>query len=113
MICHAKKKNLPAVSLQFVKRVGVWPRVLVSDGAGEIIDTKLQRQLLARSCKYQVAARGAITGMSGLSVLFRESIPFTRMGRLNVNDSKSKTIFEIVYWFVHDLVSLSPIDCLA
>ena len=39
-----------------MKRVGVW---LVSDGAGELIETKLQRQLLARSCKHQVAARGA------------------------------------------------------
>ena len=32
MICHAKKKHLPVVFLQFVRRVGVWPRVLVSDG---------------------------------------------------------------------------------
>ena len=55
VICHAKKKHLPVVFLQFVRRVGVWPRVLVSDGAGEIIETKLQRQLL-RSCKHQVAA---------------------------------------------------------
>ena len=56
VICHAKKKHLPVVFLQFVRRVGVWPRVLVSDGAGEIIETKLQRQLLVRSCKHQVAA---------------------------------------------------------
>jgi hypothetical protein len=40
-----------------VRRVGVWPRVLVSDGAGELIETKLQRQLLARSCRHQVEAR--------------------------------------------------------
>ncbi len=26
---------------------------------------------------------------------------------------KSETIFEAVYWFVHDVVSLPPIDCLA
>jgi hypothetical protein len=42
-----------------VRRVGVWPRVLVSDGAAEIIETKLQRQLLTRSCKHPVAVRGA------------------------------------------------------
>jgi hypothetical protein len=42
-----------------VRRVGVWPRVLVSDGAGELIETKLQRQLLARRCRLQVAARSA------------------------------------------------------
>ena len=61
MICHAKKKHLPVVFVQFVRRVGVWPRALVSDGAGEIMETKLQRQLLARSCKHykKVAARGA------------------------------------------------------
>ena len=59
MICHAKKKHLPVVFLQFVRRVGVWPRVLVSDGASEIREAKLQRQRLARSCKYQVSARGA------------------------------------------------------
>ncbi len=59
MICHAKRKHLPVVFLQFVRRVGVWSRVLVSDGAGEIIESKLQRQLLARSRKHQVAARGA------------------------------------------------------
>ena len=34
VICHVKKKHLPVVFLQFVRRVGVWPRVLVSDGAG-------------------------------------------------------------------------------
>ena len=59
VICHAKKKHLPVVFLQFVRRVGVWPRVLVSDGASEIREAKLQRQLLTRSCKDQVAARGA------------------------------------------------------
>jgi hypothetical protein len=59
VICHAKNKQLPVVFLQFVRRVGVWSRVLVSDGAGELIETKLQSQLLARSCKHQVAARGA------------------------------------------------------
>ena len=59
VICHSKKAHLPVVFLQFVRRVGVWPRVLVSDGAGELIETKLQRQLLARSCRHQVAARGA------------------------------------------------------
>ena len=42
-----------------MRRVGVWPRVLVSDGASEIREAKLQRQLLTRSCKHQVAARGA------------------------------------------------------
>ena len=47
VICHAKKKHLPVVFLQFVRRVGAWQRVLVSDGAGEMIETKLQRQLLA------------------------------------------------------------------
>ena len=35
-ICHAKKKHLPVVSvLQFARRVGVWPRMLVSDGTGD------------------------------------------------------------------------------
>ena len=75
VICHAKKKNLPAVSLQFVKRVGVWPRVLVSDGAGEIIETKLQRQgwLEVASIKWQRVV--LIMRMGPLSVLFRRSMP--------------------------------------
>ncbi len=59
VICHSKKAHLPVVFLQFVRRVGVCPRVLVSDGAGELIETKLQRQLLVRHCRYQVAPRGA------------------------------------------------------
>ena len=42
-----------------MRRVGVCLRVLVSDGAGEIIETKLQRQILTRSCKHQVATCGA------------------------------------------------------
>ena len=58
MINHVKKKHLPVVFLEFVRRVGVWTRMIVSAGTGEIIETKLQRQLLVRSCKYQVAARG-------------------------------------------------------
>ena len=31
----------------------------------------------------------------------------------NSTSDKSETIFESVYWSVHDVVSLSPIDCLA
>ena len=58
VINHVKKKHLPVVFLEFVRRVGVWTRMIVSAGTGEIIETKLQRQLLVRSCKYQVAARG-------------------------------------------------------
>ena len=59
VICQANVAHLPVVFLQFVRRVGVWPRVMVSDGAGELFKTKLQRQLLARCCRLQVAARSA------------------------------------------------------
>ena len=59
VICQANVAHLPVVFLQFVRRVGVWPRVMVSDGAGELHKTKLQRQLLARCCRLQVAVRGA------------------------------------------------------
>jgi hypothetical protein len=59
VICHAKQKYLPVVFLHFVRRIGVWPRVLVSDGADEIIETKLKRQLLTRSCNHQVLTRGS------------------------------------------------------
>ena len=52
VICHAKKKHLPVVFLQFVRRVGVWSRVFVSDGAGEIIDyySKLQASCVRARC---------------------------------------------------------------
>ena len=61
LICHAKKKHLPVVFLQFLRRVGVcWPRALVSDGTGEIMETKLQRQLLARSCKHHKKVARAV-----------------------------------------------------
>ena len=56
-IGHAKKRHLPIAFLQYTVRVGCWPRLLISDGAGELIETKLQRQLLARGCKHEVAAR--------------------------------------------------------
>jgi hypothetical protein len=50
------RREAPSCSVSAVlRRVGV----LVSDGASEIREAKLQRQLLARSCKHQVAARGA------------------------------------------------------
>ncbi len=41
-IGHTKKRHLPIVFLQYTLRVGCWPRLLISDGAGELIETKLQ-----------------------------------------------------------------------
>ena len=137
VICHAKKKHLPVVFLQFVRRVGVWPRVLVSDGAGEIIETKLQRQLLVRSCKHQVAARGAhhengpaeravqeIDTMMRASIVssgipmrewcfVAEHMSLVDMMTSYSTSDKSKTIFEAVYGFVPDVDSLPPIGCFA
>ena len=69
-IGHAKKRHLPIAFLQYTVRVGCWPRLLISDGAGELIETKLQRQLLARGCKHEVAARASITLMAQLSERF-------------------------------------------
>jgi hypothetical protein len=117
-----------------VKRVGVW---LVSDGAGELIETKLQRQLLARSCKHQVAARGAHhengpaeRAVQEIDTMMRASIVSSgipmrewcfvaehmslvdAMTSYSTSD-KSKTIFEAVYGFVPDVDSLPPIGCFA
>ena len=137
MICHAKKKHLPVVFLQFVRRVGVWPRVLVSDGASEIREAKLQRQLLTRSCKDQVAARGAHhengpaeRAVQEIDTMLRASIVSSgipmrewcfvakhmslvdAMTSYSTSD-KSKTIFEAVYGFVPDVDSLPPISSFA
>jgi hypothetical protein len=137
VICHAKKKHLPVVFLQFVRRVGVWQRVLVSDGAGEIIEAKFQRQLLARSCKHQVAARGAHhengpaeRAVQEIDTMMRASIVSSgipmrewcfvaehmslvdAMTSYSTSD-KSKTIFEAVYGFVPDVDSLPSIGCFA
>ena len=133
VICHTKKKHLPVVFLQFVRRVGVWPRVLVSDGAGEIIETKLQRQLLVGSCKHQVAVRGAhhengpaeravqeIDTMMRASIVssgipmrewcfVAEHMSLVDMMTSYSTSDKSKTIFEAVYGFVPDVDSLPPI----
>ncbi len=137
VICHAKEKNLPVVFLQFVRRVGVWPRVLVSDGASEIREAKLQRQFLTRSCKHQVAVRGAhhengttervvqeIDTMLCASIV-SSGIPMREwcfvaehmslvdeMTSYSTSD-KSKTIFEAVHGFVPDVDSLSPRGCFA
>ena len=137
VICHSKKAHLPVVFLQFVRRVGVWPRVLVSDGAGELIETKLQRQLLARSCRHQVAARGAHhengpaeRSVQELDTMMRASIissgiPMREwcfvVEHMTLVDSmtsystcdKSKTIFEAVYGVVPNVDSLPPIGCFA
>ncbi len=56
-IGHAKKRHLPIAFLQYTVRVGSWPRLLILDGADELIETKLQRQLLARGCKHEVTVR--------------------------------------------------------
>ena len=150
VICHAKctkKKHIPVVFLQFVRRVvvflqfvrrvGVWSRVLVSDGAGEIMETKLKRQLLARSCKHQVAARGAHhengpaeraiqeihTGFNNLigalgyqcgsGVSWAEHTALVDAMTTNSTSDKSKTIFEAVHGFVPDVDTLPPIGCSA
>ena len=117
-----------------MKRVGVW---LASDGAGELTETKLQRQLLARSCKHQVAARGAHhengpseRAVQEIDTMIRASIVSSgipmrewcfvaehmslvdAMTSYSTSD-KSKTIFEAVYGFVPDVDSLPPIGCFA
>jgi hypothetical protein len=137
VICRVEKKHLPVVFQQFVRRVGVWPRVLVSDGASEIREAKLQRKLLTRSCKHQVAARGAHhengpaeRDVQDIDTMIRASIVSSgipmrewcfvvecmslvdAMTRYSTSD-KSKTIFEPVYGFVPDVDSLTPIGCFA
>ena len=57
-IYHAKKRHLPIAFLQFTVRVGTSQRLLIPDGAGELIETKLQQKLLARGCIHEVAAKG-------------------------------------------------------
>ena len=42
VICHVKKRHLPIDFLQYTVRVGTWPRLLISEWAGELIETKLQ-----------------------------------------------------------------------
>ncbi len=56
-IGHAKKRHLPITFLQYTVCVGSWSRLLISDGAGELIETKIHRQLLTRDCKHEVTAR--------------------------------------------------------
>jgi hypothetical protein len=40
-IGHAKNRHLPIAFLQYTVRVRSWPRLLTSDGADELIETKL------------------------------------------------------------------------
>ncbi len=113
-----KKWHLPIAFLQYTVRVGSWPRLLISDGAGELIETKLQRQFLTRVCKHEVAARGdhhvndqAERAIQELDTMMRVSIhesniPFQEwcfvveymclidMMTSYSTSNKSKTIFE-------------------
>ncbi len=42
VIGHAKKRHLPIAFLQYTVCNGSWPSLLISGGAGELIETKLQ-----------------------------------------------------------------------
>ena len=136
-IGHAKKRHLPIAFLQYTVRVGSWPRLLISDGAGELIETKLQRQLLARGCKHEVAARGehhvndpAERAIQELDTMMRASIhesniPFKEwcfvveymylidMMTSCSTSNKSKTIIEDVHGFTPDVESLPVVGCFA
>ena len=70
-LLEPKKKHLPVVFLQFVRRVGVWPRVLVSDGAGEFIETKCRGSFWHEVASIKWQREVLITRMGPLSVLFR------------------------------------------
>jgi hypothetical protein len=111
--------------------------LFISDGAGELIETKLQRQLLARGCKHEVAARGehhvngpAERAIQELDTMMRASIhesniPFKEwcfvveymclidMMTSYSTSNKSKTIFEDVYGFTPDVESLPVVGCFA
>jgi hypothetical protein len=118
-------------------RVRSWPRLLISDGAGEVIETKLQRQLLDRGCKHEVTARGehhvndpAEGAIQELETMMRASIhesniPFKEwcfvveymclidMMTSYSTSTKSKTIFEDVYGFTSVVESLPVVGCFA
>ena len=106
-------------------------------GLARLSEAKLQRQLLARSCNHEVAARGAhhengpteravqeIDTMIRVSIV-SSGIPMREwcfvaehMSLVDVMTSystsdKSKTIFETVHGFVPDVDSLSPIGYFA
>ncbi len=107
----------------------------ISDGTGELIETKLQRQLLSRGCKQEVAARGEYhindpvdRVIQELDTMMRASIhesniPFKEwcfvveymclidMMTSYSTSNKSKTIFEDVYGFTPDVESLTVVGC--
>ena len=106
---------------------------MVSDGAGKLLKTTLQRQLLTRCCRIQVANENGPTeravqeldtmmcaSMISSGIPMREwcfvvehmTLVVDSMTSCSTSD-KSKTIFEAVYGVVPNVDSLPSIECFA
>ena len=89
--------------------------MFVSNGTVEIIETKLQRQLLTRSFKDQVFVMCTSIVSSGTPIrewyFVTEHMSLVDVMTSYSTSDKSKTIFEGVYGFVPDVDSLPSIGC--
>jgi hypothetical protein len=134
-IPHAKRKHAPIVFLNFVTRIGCWPKILYSDAAGEFISRVFKTMFLARGCNHIIVPRGehhaigkAESAVAEIDKMTRATIhdanlPFnlwdfvvdhmTLVDSMTTyaTDDPSKTIFESVYSAIPSFDSLPPVGC--
>jgi hypothetical protein len=123
------------VFLNFVTRIGCWPKILYSDGAGEFISRVFKTMFLARGCHHIIVPKGehhaigkAESAVAELDKMTRATIhdanlPFNVWDFVvdhmilvdsmttYATDDPSKTIFESVYSAIPSFDSLPPVGC--
>ena len=57
-IPRTKRKHAPIVFLNFVTRIGCWPKILYSDVAGEFISRVFKTMFLAQGCNHIIVPKG-------------------------------------------------------
>ena len=134
---HRKKKHFPLVFLQFVARIGMYPKKLFSDKAGEIESSTFGKLLLVRGVESITVPKGehysnplaekAIQDLEKMlkAILLDSGIPhdcwdivIQHCALINSMTSPSlldpsKTIFEVITGVIPDLDALPLVGCLA
>ena len=134
---HRKKKHFPLVFLQFVARIGMYPKKLFSDKAGEIESSTFGKLILVRGVESITVPKGehysnplaekAIQDLDKMlkAILLDSGIPHDcwdivvqHCALINSMTSPSlldpsKTIFEVVNGVIPDLDALPLVGCLA
>ena len=99
-IPRTKRKHAPIVFLNFVTRIGCWPKILYSDVADEFISRVFKTMFLAQGCNHIIVPKGDhhANGKSESAVA-----EIDEMTRVTVHDATLPLTYDTL-WCVMTLV---------